>query len=264
MPYSNSILGVVAGTAFTFLTSGLASAALEPFSGEITLQLANQPAVTIATLSGDLFLHADGTVNLPAMTFPTAVAGTLTLPSSSFIPSVDADALGMPAGALGDVPGGFGGTLALTGTLHFRLAQTLALADLSVPLGVGTYSFPSASTANPGLSRFVSVSASFAPWTTAAVRLTGTVDGALTSLASVSGSRATTPQGGSILNLVSPVHIVRVGANGGAAQMRTIPGVARMNLLYAPEPSAPILLLLGFAGYGLYVRRANPSARSRI
>jgi hypothetical protein len=67
------------------------------------------------------------------------------------------------------------------------------------------------------------VSASFAPWTTAAVRLTGAVDEALTSLASVSGSRrATTPQGGSIL------------------------------------------LLLGFAGYGLYARRANPSARSRI
>ena len=38
MPYSNSIRGVIAGTAFTFLTSGLASAALEPFTGEIAFE----------------------------------------------------------------------------------------------------------------------------------------------------------------------------------------------------------------------------------
>lgn len=97
MPYANSIRGVVADSAVLFLTSGLASAALESFTGEITLQLANQPAVTIASLSGDLFLHADGTVNLPAMIFPTAATETRTLPSSSFIPSVDARALGAPS-----------------------------------------------------------------------------------------------------------------------------------------------------------------------
>jgi hypothetical protein len=43
MSYANSIRGVVAGFAFTFLPSGLAQAALEPFTGEITLQLVNQP-----------------------------------------------------------------------------------------------------------------------------------------------------------------------------------------------------------------------------
>ena len=60
---------------------------------------------------------------------------------------------------------------------------------------------------------------SFARWTTAPVELSGTVDGVVTTLATVAGSALSTTGGARMISLVSPVHVHLLAT--GVAKRRT-------------------------------------------
>jgi hypothetical protein len=229
---------------------GLASAApaaLVPFTGSITFEVAGNPPAPIASLSGSLDALPDGSVVLPPGAFGTVATFPVADP---FLSAVVVRASTLLSGTLGPNSVGFGGSVGLSGTLGLQVPPTLGLANLSVPLGIGS-SFASSTSTSDGLGAYAFFSVLFSPWTTAPTVLTGTVQGAVTGLRTVSGSRGVTPGGDVTLNLVSPVHIFRQGGPG--AQIRTLPGFARMNIRYGPEPSALVLLGVGalaLAAYG--------------
>jgi hypothetical protein len=232
------------------LTLGLASsapAALMPFAGSITFEVAGNPPASIASLSGSLDALPDGSVVLPPGAFGTVATFPVADP---FLSAIVVRASSLLSGTLGPNSVGFGGSVGLSGRLDLQIPPTLGLANLSVPLGIGS-SFSSSTSTSNGLGAYAFFSVFFSPWTTATVSLIGTVQGSTTTLRTVSGSRTTVPGGGVVLSLVSPVQIFRQGGPG--AQIRTFPGFARMNIRYGPEPSTLVLLAVGalaLAAYG--------------
>jgi hypothetical protein len=222
-----------------------AQAVLVNYTGTIELEFpasvgASATPVSLATLSGQVEFLPQGTIVFqePPTAFSPSAA-TVTLSGSTFLSTLRIDPIVLNTGSLipstSVSPTGFSGTVGLSGMLSFVPTTGLGLANLSVPLAIGSSFSTSTSSATGGQSLFLSVY--FSPWTAGTVSLSSTRDGTTpTPVPTAMGSIMPTVNG--MANLVSPVSIFRLG-NGD--QFRTIPAVGRMTLNFVPEPAAVLL-----------------------
>jgi len=179
--------------------------------------------------------------------------GAFTLPAESFVindsePAPPADAPGIvelwvyASSTSANGPGAFdgsGGSMSMTATLvHYFFSQSGPIAMPLDVVGVGG----DASFLGNALGLPVTGAIHGAPWTTGAVSLpdpSGTPDSMTDS-----GFDARGPYGVGQMRLVSPFT---VDLTIGTTSINGIPGIARLDLLFVPEPGTAALVALGFA-----------------
>jgi hypothetical protein len=216
-------------------------AAAGTFSGSLTLIVGGLPPLGVSA-SGSGTSSAAG-VTLPASAFATTAAsfaGTTPFISRVLLTAANG------SGAFSGTP--LHGTMAIRGKVRLLRAGVTAF---SIPLTAGGtrgVGLGGAAIQSGTPSSLLSIEGG--TWTVGAVTLTGIgVPGSLRTVA-FTGSDQRTPNGAGTLTLVTPIRITHTSLGSLAA-------FGIMQLTFAPEPGAAVLLLAAGALLALGARRAR-------
>jgi hypothetical protein len=211
-----------------------------PISGKLTLILGGLQPITI-DVSGTGSSSATGvTIGAGLFSIQTAVPATTPLITEVRISAHNA------AGAFSGAT--LQGAMAVDGRVRLMRG---GLTLFSVPLsanatrGVGLGGAPIT-----GGTPSSQISLTGAQWSAGVVRVTNVGDPANPLSVTLTGSDARTPNGAGTITLVTPIRL-------GLSNFGSTPAFAKLQLTFAPEPSAAALLLAGAALAALGISRAR-------